>query len=87
MNRDCVFKCPLGQFAQNDTRTCVKKCPSGTDLYADSTIDPPKCVHICSPGYYADPYTLKCTSACHKSPQTYGYEDKVDMTATIRICV
>ena len=57
-----MSKCPNGQYIENTTRTCVTQCPNGTDTYADGSLATPACVHLCSPGYFADPYTLTCVS-------------------------
>ncbi len=46
--------------ADPTSRTCVNRCPNGTDTYGDSTLAIPACVKLCSPGTFANPYTLKC---------------------------
>ena len=51
-------------------------------MYADNNLTIPYCVHLCSAGFYADPYTLTCTDACNNDPQTYGFDN-----TTVRLCV
>ena len=47
-------------YADPITRTCVYKCVNGTNLYADNKLATPKCVSLCSPGTFANPFNLKC---------------------------
>lgn len=51
-------------------------------MFGDRTLAIPQCVKVCSPGTFANYYTLTCDPVCETNPKTYGFDN-----STYRICL